>query len=590
MNSVIKIAESEALAKTKDVINNDTGNTSGETVPAQQMSNRDPASSEGDVQLSNRDHAKIVADASDAIKTAVCTTLVNGSSLDQRIATLLKEQINKIFASDMVPQQMENMVLGAIQSIMSNMKGSALLLYSIIQTDANNIENKDLYNQIISKLFAKASGDILQPKIPGTAFFNQQVATLLQTPMSLITDAQPMMGGRRARHTKRTSSRKKRNTRRKKQFGGANPTGDEQTLLQAILSIYNAFGKIYILPLNQMYDTLRKTDPTTSNYTTLKQEIDTFIRRPISPLSADIPTLADKYVVRHDNPSIKSMPRAEKLKRLALEKSELNNVIDNGSKLPAGANSSGFFGKKHYQTILDTANSLPIDREEATHILGLINSWSELAMSQVNTANNQISGKIATLAHIAGAPVRAFNAGTTRVASTYNRVMGNQTKQPESDDPPTQDTSDVTNTCNLDPKTLSLIKAYNTNLINALAERVGDLKEDLLNKMVDATYVHVQKNPAAVVLAVTKVLPEAIGNLNKVGMQVLLYNMLLDNISLVTDAISDAYKNLKKSESPDIKKFFTATGTKREFWTSRQFIDGFQASFLIKLKKRIIPS
>jgi hypothetical protein len=265
-------------------------------------------------------------------------------------------------------------------------------------------------------------------------------------------------------------------------------------------------------------------------------------------------------------------------------------VIDNGSKLPAGANSSGFFGKKHYQTILDTANSLPIDREEATHILGLINSWSELAMSQVNTANNQISGKIATLAHIAGAPVRAFNAGTTRVASTYNRVMGNQTKQPESDDPPTQDTSDVTNTCNLDPKTLSLIKAYNTNLINALAERVGDLKEDLLNKMVDATYVHVQKNPAAVVLAVTKVLPEAIGNLNKVGMQVLLYNMLLDNISLVTDAISDAYKNLKKSESPDIKKFFTATGTKREFWTSRQFIDGFQASFLIKLKKRIIPS
>ena len=98
--------------------------------------------------------------------------------------------------------------------------------------------------------------------------------------------------------------------------------------------------------------------------------------------------------------------------------------------------------------------------------------------------------------------------------------------------------------------------------------------------MIDASYVHVIKNPAAVVLAVAKVIPDSVGNLNNVGMQILLCDLLSSNRDLFYQSIVDTYNYFSALKGPLMSD--------PNIWSSSVFITKFNELFLEKLKQTVL--
>lgn len=174
--------------------------------------------------LTNRERSNIVENASAKIKDAVCNSLSNGTNLDQKIVALLENNIQQAFApgSD-GSQQLENMMLGAIQKIMTNLKGSTFLLYSIIRPAPDNRNNTQLYSSVITNLFKTANTK--NGTATGVPPFTNQISILLKNPLTFIESGSVKRGGGKSRNSKRGVSRKRRNTRRKIQLGGVTSAG-----------------------------------------------------------------------------------------------------------------------------------------------------------------------------------------------------------------------------------------------------------------------------------------------------------------------------------------------------------------------------
>ena len=152
-----------------------------------------------DSKLTARERTNIVHEVSLGIVSNICNLLRNDKTLGQDIVEILDKQINEIFDKEgsSGKEQLENIILGALEKSMSDIKGSAFLLYSLMDnTSRDNIKNNDLYEGLIANLFLKASAISGNgTNVMTQSVFIREINTLLKNPMSLVEYASSQMKG-----------------------------------------------------------------------------------------------------------------------------------------------------------------------------------------------------------------------------------------------------------------------------------------------------------------------------------------------------------------------------------------------------------
>ena len=178
--------------------------------------------------LSERERTNIVKQISNGMVAQLCNASLNNPQLSEEIVEVLRKTINDIFEKQgsTGKEQLEDIILAAIEKSLNEMKGSSLLLYSI--TDDTNIPenqtNLDTYHKLINNLFNKASEDIgnvsnSANKMFIQSTFIQNTNTLLRNPLQLLNKPTKMSGGgrrtKRARKPVHSTIRRKRTPPRK---------------------------------------------------------------------------------------------------------------------------------------------------------------------------------------------------------------------------------------------------------------------------------------------------------------------------------------------------------------------------------------
>jgi hypothetical protein len=195
----------------------------------------------GGCDLSDRERTNIVKQISNGMVAQLCNASLNNPQLSEEIVEVLRKTINDIFdkQGSNGKEQLEDIILAAIEKSLTEMKGSSLLLYSI--TDDTNIPenqtNLHTYYKLIGNLFNKASEDIgnvsnSANKMFIQSSFIQNTNTLLRNPLQLLNEPTKMSGGgrrtKRARKPVHSTIRRKcnppRKTKSKRGFSGKTRT------------------------------------------------------------------------------------------------------------------------------------------------------------------------------------------------------------------------------------------------------------------------------------------------------------------------------------------------------------------------------
>jgi len=184
--------------------------------------------------------------------------------------------------------------------------------------------------------------------------------------------------------------------------------------------------------------------------------------------------------------------------------------------------------------------------------------------SFMNKAKVYLGMKPATLAvkpkHASVSPTKG---------STILRHNPFHTKQAHSTANPSADST-------ANPSADEILRNYQEDLIQKLGDRMEKTEDHLLQKIVDVTYDHLNKNPTPIVITVSDQIPKALGNLSEPSVTILLCDLLKSNRTIFEQSITDAFTTMKKD-----KPTFSSSDP--------MFVAKFREIFREKLNKYVIP-
>ena len=172
---------------------------------------------------------RIVDEVSKELVTRICNVMINANDLDQTftagLLTGVTQKIELLFQGNdsEANAKLIDTVLGGIQQSFGSIKGSSLLLYSLLQDQ----QGLQLYNQILSQIFEIAISKNNVKNGYMSDFVNEVVQLLRNKPTKLFIKKKSQQGGKKMEYTLRKRT-KKWNTTQKSYRGGQKTKSTEQ--------------------------------------------------------------------------------------------------------------------------------------------------------------------------------------------------------------------------------------------------------------------------------------------------------------------------------------------------------------------------